>query len=84
MASAGSACRERQDGGSLAACDRPRAGARDRRRGGAAVIVLLWHRWVELGQARWLALALALVLLDVFLGTWLIKWEIEFIREVWQ
>lgn len=47
------------------------------------MIVLLWHRWVELGQARWLALALALVLLDVFLGTWLIKWEIEFIREVW-
>lgn len=82
MASAGSACRERRDGVPLAARDRHHPRARDRRCGGAAVIVLLWHRWVELGQARWLALAL--VLLDVFLGTWLIKWEIEFIREVWQ
>jgi hypothetical protein len=47
------------------------------------VIVALWHRWQSGHGWRYLALALAVLTLDAFVGSALLAWELEVLREVW-
>jgi hypothetical protein len=49
----------------------------------AAVIVALWHRWRASRRARWLLLAAAVLTADLFVGSWLLSWEIELLRAAW-
>lgn len=48
------------------------------------MIIALWLRFVDEGAWKWLALAAAIVALDVFVGSWLIAQELRLLREVWQ
>lgn len=45
------------------------------------MIVALWLRYRTSGHAKWLAVALAILALDALVGTWIVKWELELIRE---
>jgi hypothetical protein len=47
------------------------------------VIVALWHRWQTGHGLHYLALALAVLALDIFLGSALLAWELRVLREVW-
>jgi len=47
------------------------------------VIVALWRTWIERGQWWWLALIAAAMLLDVFIGSWLIAQELRILKEAW-
>jgi hypothetical protein len=42
----------------------------------------MWRRWVEQGQWWWLALIAAVLALDVFVGSWLIAWELRVLERV--
>lgn len=48
------------------------------------MIVALWHRWTHDHRLRWLTLCLAILALDVAIGSWLIAWELRMLREVWK
>lgn len=45
------------------------------------MIVAAWHRWVETGQWWWLVVLAGVLALDVLVGTWLIAFELELLRE---
>ena len=45
------------------------------------MLIAIWRTWVERRQWWWLALMGAVLLLDVFVGSWLIAWEIRLLRE---
>lgn len=47
------------------------------------MIIAAWKRWVDTGQAWWLLVIGAVIVLDVFVGSWLIAKEIELLRAVW-
>jgi hypothetical protein len=47
------------------------------------VIVALWHRWSRDGHYRWLALCLGVLVLDLFVGAWLVAWEIRLLKDLW-
>jgi hypothetical protein len=47
------------------------------------VIVALWYRWTRDGHYRWLALCLAILALDLFVGSALLAWEIRLLRDAW-
>jgi len=44
------------------------------------VIVALWRRWTGDGSRWWLAFLLAVVLLDAFVGSWIIAHEIRLLQ----
>lgn len=46
------------------------------------MIVLLWNRWRSDRAARWLALCLAILTLDLLVGSALLAWELAVLREV--
>ena len=46
------------------------------------MIVALWHRWTRDRHFRWLALCLGVLVLDFFVGSALIAWELWMLREV--
>ena len=47
------------------------------------MIFAAWHRWVDTGQAWWLLVLVAVVLLDVLVGSWLIAQEVRLLRAAW-
>ena len=47
------------------------------------MIYALWGRWRLGGQWWWLALIGAVLLLDIFIGSWLIAWELKILKEAW-
>lgn len=46
------------------------------------MIVLLWQRWTADRHFRWLALCLAILTLDLLVGSALVAWELSVLREV--
>lgn len=48
------------------------------------MILALWHRWTQSRNTRWLVLVAALLALDVVLGSWLIAWELQTLRDMWR
>jgi hypothetical protein len=46
------------------------------------VIVALWHRWQSGHGWRYLALALAVLALDAFVGSALLAWELRVFKEM--
>ena len=46
------------------------------------MIVALWYRWIQSKQWRWLVITGAVIILDLLIGTWLIAWELRFLKEV--
>ena len=48
------------------------------------MIVAAWYRWTRDHHFRWLALCLAILVADLFVGSALIAWEISVLRDVWQ
>lgn len=46
------------------------------------MIVALWHRWTQDRRWRYLALCIAVLVADFFIGAWLIAWEIRIFKEV--
>lgn len=47
------------------------------------MILALWQRWTRDGHFRWLALCLAILVADLFVGTALLAWEIALVRDAW-
>lgn len=47
------------------------------------MIVALWHRWTRDRRSRWLALCLAILVADLFVGSALIAWEIALVKDAW-
>jgi hypothetical protein len=47
------------------------------------MILALWHRWLHDYHYRWLALCLAILVADLFVGSALLAWEIALVREAW-
>lgn len=47
------------------------------------MIFALWHRWTRDRHFRWIALLLAILVVDLFVGSALIAWEIRLLREAW-
>lgn len=47
------------------------------------MIVALWHRWTQDRHYRWLALCLAILAIDLLVGSALLAWEIRLLREAW-
>ena len=47
------------------------------------MIVALWYRWTRDGHYRWLLLCLGILVLDLFVGAALLRWELSLIRESW-
>ena len=47
------------------------------------MIVALWHRWTRDHHFRWLALCLGILVLDLFVGAALLRWELALLREAW-
>ena len=47
------------------------------------MIIALWARWRQDGRWRWLALVLAVLVLDAFVGSTLLSWEIRQLKEAW-
>lgn len=47
------------------------------------MIVALWHRWVQSGDARWIFLCGALLVADVFLGAWIVSLWLPALVEAW-
>ena len=47
------------------------------------MIVALWLRWTRDGHFRWLALCLGILVLDLFVGAALLRWELALLREAW-
>ena len=45
------------------------------------MILALWHRWIQDGHYRWLALCLAILVADLFVGSALLAWELSLLRE---
>ena len=48
------------------------------------MIILLWQKWREEGHLKWIALVLAVLVLDAFVGSTIIAWEIEAIKNMWK
>lgn len=48
-----------------------------------SVIVAIWLRWKQDKRWWWLALIGGVLAVDVLLGSWLISWEINYIKEAW-
>jgi hypothetical protein len=46
------------------------------------MIIALWHRWTKEGRRRWLLLCGAVILLDVLIGSALLKLELELLRDM--
>lgn len=47
------------------------------------MIFALWQRWLQHGHFRWLAILMALLVVDLFVGSALVAWEIRLLREAW-
>lgn len=47
------------------------------------MIIALWYRWTQDGHFRWLALCLAILIADMFIGSALIAWEIALLKDAW-
>ena len=45
------------------------------------MIIALWYRWTSERKLRWLLLAVAVVVADLLIGTRLVAWEIEVMRQ---
>jgi hypothetical protein len=46
------------------------------------LIFAIWRNWIERGQWWWLALLCAVVLTDIFVGSWIISKELQLLKEV--
>lgn len=46
------------------------------------MIGVAWQRWRESRHVRWIALAVAVLVVDAIVGARLIAWEIELLREM--
>ena len=44
------------------------------------MIIAAWRRWVDSGQWWWLIVIGAVLLVDVFIGSWLIAWELQILK----
>ena len=45
------------------------------------MIIAAWRRWVDSGQWWWLAVLAGVLLADVVIGSWLLAYELELLKE---